>query len=172
MAKADSLSPYADDVLILSAADKKSLRGIKRVIAEYERVSGQLVNVAKSGFLVDDKAPQNWIHKIREITGFVHKDFPITYLGCPFYYFYLGRKLKALFSGLIAKISSRINGWSLFLLSAGGRITLKKSVFMSILIHLLAVLHPPKGVIAEIERIFANFLWGDSDPKHLYGLFS
>lgn len=163
MAKADSLSPYADDVLILSAADKKSLRGIKRVIAEYERVSGQLVNVAKSGFLVDDKAPQNWIHKIREITGFVHKDFPITYLG---------RKLKALFSGLIAKISSRINGWSLFLLSAGGRITLIKSVFMSILIHLLAVLHPPKGVIAEIERIIANFLWGDSDPKHLYGLFS
>jgi len=94
------------------------------------------------------------------VTGFSSKEFPVTYLGCPLY---VGRKTKGLFTGILDKVSSRINSWQGKWLSSGARIVLIKHVLASIPIHLLAVLEPPKGVVAEIERIFARFLWGESE---------
>lgn len=127
---------------------------------KYENLDGQFVNNSKSGFIVNHKAHPRLVRKIGETTGFTRKKMPITYLGVPLYQ---GRKVKVLFADLIQKITARIKGWSNKFLSAGGRITLINSVLMSIPVHQIAVLHPSKGVISEIERILSNFLWGDSE---------
>ena len=150
---------YADDVLIFSAADKKSLKAVKRIIQEYEKVSGQQVNASKSGFLVDKKAPKEMISRIRHCTGFTRKKFPTMYLGCPLFQ---GRKTKLIFSNLVDKIEAKMKGWSCKLLSSGGRITLIKSVLLSIPTHQLAALDPPKGLLSDIEKKLANFLWGQT----------
>ena len=40
---------------------------------------------------------------------------------------------------------------------------LLKSVFTSMLIHLLVAASLPKGVLVALEKIFVDFLWGTSD---------
>ncbi|KAL9673667.1 hypothetical protein QQ045_029928 [Rhodiola kirilowii] len=44
----------------------------------------------------------------------------------------------------------------------GGRATLISSVLISMCIHSLAVIPVPKGVISQIDRILANFIWDAS----------
>ncbi|KAG5630357.1 hypothetical protein H5410_002074 [Solanum commersonii] len=76
------------------------------------------------------------------------------------------------------------------LLSFGGKVVLINHVLQSLPIYLLSVMTPPKCIIYDIHRIFANFLWnfkwkeekssghylpnfgGISGPRSLYGLIS
>ena len=54
------------------------------------------------------------------------------------------------------------------MLSPGGKIVLIKHLLSSIPLHLLAGVSPPKSILATVERLFANFLWGtdESESKH------
>lgn len=63
---------------------------------------------------------------------------------------------------LVDKIWSKVNSWMLKLLSPGGWVVLIKHVLASFPLHLLAVLAPLMGVLSQIERLFALFLWGQS----------
>lgn len=115
---------YADDVLLFTAADTRSLRLMKQTVRKYENLSGQFVNNSKSGFIVNHKAHPRLVRKIGETTGFTRKKMPITYLGVPLYQ---GRKVKVLFADLIQKITARIKGWSNKFLSAGGTHKFRKN---------------------------------------------
>ena len=148
---------YADDFLIFAVADKKMLTSLMKIIRLFENTSEQVVNSAKSCFLVPQKGSTQLSQRIKVHTGYSKKNFPINYLGCPLY---IGKKMKALFSDLFSKISNKIWGWSNKFLSTGGRIVLLKSVLMAFPIHLFVVLQPPKWVLLDLEIFFANFLWG------------
>ncbi|EOY03267.1 Uncharacterized protein TCM_018055 [Theobroma cacao] len=74
----------------------------------------------------------------------------------------MGPKEVVLFDDLIDKIKGCISRWENKILSPSGRITLLRSVLSSLLIYLLQVLKPPACVVEKIERLFKNFLWGDS----------
>ncbi|XP_071909727.1 uncharacterized protein [Coffea arabica] len=54
------------------------------------------------------------------------------------------------------------------LLSPGGKIVLIKHLLSSTPLHLLAGVSPPKSILATVERLFANFLWGidEGESKH------
>lgn len=79
-----------------------------------------------------------------------HKEFPIKYLGCPLY---VGRKKIAIFSELVTKVLQKISSWHAKFLSTGGRAILIRHVLLALPVHLLAVIHPPKGVLNQIERM-------------------
>lgn len=118
-------------------------------------VSGQLVNrPSKSCLLIRPKPSANLQSRVSNITGFVHKDLPVKYLGCPIYH---GRKKKWLFAELIDNISNKIRGWSKKWLSHGVRITLLQSVLYSLAVHFLGVMHPPKGVVHDLKRCLQIF---------------
>ncbi|XP_070040203.1 uncharacterized protein LOC142177364 [Nicotiana tabacum] len=94
---------YADDIVIFCGENKQSINLIKKHIKRYEKASGQKVN--------NDKSPNtsaSRINRIRQVSGFIDKKFPFTYLGCPIYH---GRKNTCLFDGMLAKIVKRLNGW-------------------------------------------------------------
>lgn len=46
---------YANDVLVFTNGAKKSLRNLMQLLQAYERSSGQMVNLSKSNFYIDDK---------------------------------------------------------------------------------------------------------------------
>ena len=56
-----------------------------------------------------------------------------------------------------------VDGLARPVLSMSARTLLFKHVLTSIPIHLLTVLVPPRGVVAELERMFARFFWGESE---------
>ena len=65
-------------------------------------------------------------------------------------------------------VHSKINSWKNRLLSPGGKIVLTKHVLSSIPLHLLVAVSPLKSILATVERLFANFLWGTDDGAFQY----
>nr|XP_027124765.1 uncharacterized protein LOC113741433 [Coffea arabica] len=151
---------YADDIIVFCNGGKRSLEFVREVLQGYQEVSGQLVNVAKSCFLVGKKTSVARRRIIAHVTGFCSRSLPVTYLGCPLFE---GRRVKALFSNLLSKVSQRIASWHGRWLSMSARAILIKHVLSSMPIHILAVIEPPKGVISDLERILARFFWGESE---------
>lgn len=72
---------YADDTIIFCSANKRSIKMMMSVLREYERVSGQLINLFKSFLYLYDKVPIQVGQKLRKWTGIGQGSFPFIYLG-------------------------------------------------------------------------------------------
>ncbi|XP_060182469.1 uncharacterized protein LOC132612163 [Lycium barbarum] len=156
---------YSDDVIIFSTGGKKSLMLVMHQLQNYQKCSGQKININKSCFLVDSKASTLVIHRIKQVTGYRHSSFPITYLGCPLY---IGRQTISLFSDMVSKLVKRTTGWQGKLLSVGSRATLIKHVLQSQPIYLLSALEPPKDVLLQLESYMCNCFWETKDGSNKY----
>ncbi|XP_027151980.1 uncharacterized protein LOC113752036 [Coffea eugenioides] len=133
---------------------------VKMVVDGYCSLSGQQVNCQESCFLVHPKLPPQRREMIGSVTGFLHKSFPIKYLGCPLY---IGRRRVHCFADICNAVTARIFSWKNRVLSSGGKLVLLRSVLSSMPIHLLAAASSPKGVFASLEKVMADFLWGSSE---------
>lgn len=91
-----------------------------------------------------------------------HKNFPITYLGCPLFE---GCKDKNLFDPLLEKLQARVGSWHRAFLNLAGKVTLINLVLHSITMYQIVTLDPPKSIIKAIERLFANFFGGQIKGK-------
>ncbi|XP_059284804.1 uncharacterized protein LOC132038098 [Lycium ferocissimum] len=138
---------YADDTIIFASADNDSLNMIMKVLQDYEKVSGQLINKRKSSFYMFAKVSQNIVQGVATTTGFSRGSFPFVYLGCPISH---ARKRKTDYSELIKKVKDKLQAWKGRLLSPGGKVADIK-------------LKPPKCVIKEIHQIFAKFFWSNKE---------
>ena len=136
------------------------MRLLVRVLEEYCAVSGQKINKQKSCFLLHPGLSPHRCRIIRHLTRFQRREFPIRYLGCPLF---TGRRKKEYFEEICKCVVNRILSWKQRILSPGGRVVLLKHVLSSLPIHLLAAASPPKGVLWEMERVMAAFLWGVSE---------
>ncbi|XP_060190555.1 uncharacterized protein LOC132619775 [Lycium barbarum] len=153
----DPLSPI---LFIISAEvlsrKKESVKLMMKKIQQYEKVSGQLVNLIKSAFYVNHKVYQTMVRRIMGITKIRKGSFPFTCLSCPLYY---GRNKIAYYDDIIKKIGKRIQSWHGKMLSYGGRVVLISNVLQSMPLHILSTMSPPIGVIRHIRRLLARFFW-------------
>ena len=78
-------------------------------------------------------------------------------------------KDSSIWNPIIEKMEKRLFGWKQLYLSKGGWLTLLKST-LSPLIYLLSLFTIPQAVVARIERIQRNFLWGASKDVFKYPL--
>ena len=60
------------------------------------------------------------------------------------------------FQFLVDKFVAKIAGWKKKLLSEGGHLILS-----SIPLQVLSIMDPPKAVSRRLEKIMANFFWGE-----------
>lgn len=127
---------YADDIVIFSSGNSKTVKMIMKHISGYEKASRQKVNEDKSFFLTGPKTSTYRINRLRQCTGYMDKSFPFTYLGCPLY---SGRKKVEYFDDMVSKVIKRVNGWQGKMLTYGGRAVLIKSI-LCLLLTLLRVL--------------------------------
>ena len=91
---------------------------------------------------------------------------PSKYLGVNF-------KLRgnriADFQDLIGKISSKLQGWKVKLLSQAGRLTLINSMLNSVSIYTFSVFKIPKTVCKRLDSLINAFWWGhDPGRKKLH----
>jgi len=99
---------FADDIIIFTSERKHSLKLIMKTLAIYEQTSGQLINKAKSHFLLPSNAFRTTSDIIKKYTGFHQKEAPITYLGC---LLFISRPRIIYFSEMVNKVVNRITGW-------------------------------------------------------------
>ncbi|XP_019225001.1 PREDICTED: uncharacterized protein LOC109206620 [Nicotiana attenuata] len=151
---------YADDTIIFSSAHPPSLSKIMEVLGDYEKVSGQMINKAKSSYYMHAKVAHGLVKAVGDITGFTRGKFPFTYLGCPIFY---TRRRKEYYDDLIKKVKAKLHSWKGKLLSFGGKETLISSVLQSMPVHMLSILDPPKNILVHLHKLFARFFWSTKE---------
>ncbi|KAL3500236.1 hypothetical protein ACH5RR_039329 [Cinchona calisaya] len=114
----------------------------------------------KSTLIFPHKCSRAMISSIETLTGMHKALLPIQYLDCPLF---LGWNINQIFNPSVTKIRQKLDGWVQKLLPPIGRLVLIKHVLMSISIHILSVMDPPKQVILNLECCLALFLWEESD---------
>ncbi|KAF5446730.1 hypothetical protein F2P56_032333 [Juglans regia] len=150
---------YTDDIVIFANGSKRSIKGLMQVLNSYESWSGQVLSKEKSAIFFSKHILMSRKRSILRISGFSEGSFPFKYLGVPI----VNGRLKAFdFTDLLGKVKKKIAGWKMKLLSVGGRTVLLRHVLSSMATHLLAVLHVPKIVIRELNKLLSSFFWGHS----------
>ncbi|KAM3283710.1 hypothetical protein P3S67_022508 [Capsicum chacoense] len=121
-------------------------------------LSGQKVNKDKNAFYIHQNIAADVRQLVEESIGISRGRFSLKYLGCPITH---SRKRKEHYVDLINKVKSKLQLWKGNMLSYGGKEVLITSVLQSVPIHVISAIVPPKCVIKELHRIFANFFWSN-----------
>ncbi|XP_075480593.1 uncharacterized protein LOC142521250 [Primulina tabacum] len=148
---------YADDVIIFANGGSRSLRRLMGLLHHYENCSGQLVNAVKSSVILPPRCSERLRSRILRITRFAEGHLPLKYLGVPLF---RGNRVCSLFEHLLQSVRRKLEGWEIRTLSPGSRITLIRSVLLSMPIYLFQVVQPPLAVMENLELVFNAFLWG------------
>lgn len=91
---------------------------MRAILHDFERVSGQQINLAKSSLFFGANTTREQRHTLGNIIGMRIMDKLDSYLGLPLS---IGKNKTNVFRFLADIISNRIKGWSKRLLSRGGK---------------------------------------------------
>ncbi|KAK1261026.1 hypothetical protein QJS04_geneDACA020304 [Acorus gramineus] len=111
---------YADDTVILCAAEETSVRGVKFVCQCFELLSGLHINFHKSAMLGINLS-EGVLSDFARIMGCLVDSFPAQHLGLPLH---LGKLKSEDWAPLVQRFERRLEGWQCRVLSFGARITL------------------------------------------------
>eukprot|EP00253_Pinus_taeda_P027195 PITA_27195 len=159
---------FADDSILLGGASTRIAKAFDKVIKNYCKVSGALVNVNKSE-VFSWNTDQQALSAIANTLGFKgHSHWEkIKYLGLPII---SGVNKRSLWTDIICKFKSKISKWGGHWLNKGGKVILIKSQLSSLIIYQAAFLLAPKNIMDQISTLLRNFLWqgGRGNDKKLH----
>jgi hypothetical protein len=146
---------FADDLLIFTRGDTKSVELIMAKIRDFSHSTGLHVNPSKCKIFYGG-VEDNIKDQIKKITSFAEGSLPFRYLGIPL----TSKKLSIHhYMPLVDRIVERIRNWSAKLLSHAGRLQLIASVTFAVANFWMQCLPLPKKVIHKINVICRSFLW-------------
>jgi len=158
------LSFYADDGLVLLDGKEESLRSLLDTLSTFYKISGLAINTNKTKAI--------WIGKSRKYNKPICEDVKlvwtqeeVTVLGVKFNTevvnlteINLDCKLK--------QMQSLFTQWKRRRLTLQGKVTVIKTMAISLITHLLIALpNPSKEYIKNIEKMIYRFLWNNGPDK-------
>ena len=150
---------FADDLLILVAADIQSITLIRDALDEFKELSGLFINQSKSEVFCA-VVSSSLKSQILSILNFKARSLPVRYIAMPLI---IGKLFYQDCDPLIDKITTRIRSWTAKHLTFSGRLQLIESVLNSIQMYLSSIFILPKKVVKAIKQKFSRFLWKGQD---------
>ena len=98
---------YADDIMIFCTGLKSNVRELLSIFHRYSKVSGQIVNNAKSRFFTGNMSV-TWKNMIANLLGFSVGSVPFLYLRCPIFQ---GKPKVMHFRMVTNKIKNKLATW-------------------------------------------------------------
>lgn len=92
-----------------------------------------------------------------------------VYLGFPLLH---NRVNRSTFDFITEKFRQKLSGWEAKKLSMAGRVTLARSILLSIPNYFMYTVKIPISVCMEIERIACKFIWGSTNEDRKVALLS
>ncbi|XP_026451463.1 uncharacterized protein LOC113351742 [Papaver somniferum] len=159
---------FANDVFIFINGAKKSILNLMKLLEEYQKSSGQIINKSKSKMFINNTSDLRK-NQIKDIIQMERSVFPDKYLGV---ILTTGRVKVSTVWPMVQMMQRKLATWKGKLLSFQERLVLIKSVLSSIPVYNMEIYKWPASVIKNCERIMRNFLWsGDGDTRQ-YNKFS
>ena len=147
---------YADDLTVF-VKNENSIKRLKYIFEEFDKISGLKINKGKTNFV--------WMGKEEDkpdilLFGKLVKEVKI--LGV---YFTLDIKIKEEmnYKEILSKIKRLLGWWKQRDLSIMGKIHLLKTYALSKLNYVTSLLAVPKWVLSDVEKITFEFLWNGKD---------
>lgn len=157
---------YADDLLLFSRGDVRSVSMIMNCLNRFVDMAGLRINLQKIEYifiLCGDCVRQ----EILNVTGVDSGVLPFRYLGIPL----ASTKLRSsYYSSLVDAIRLKISSWPRQSLSYAGKVELIRSVVQGVECFWLAILPVPSNIIDKIYAICRNFIWETKRPRLELGL--
>ncbi|CAJ2638124.1 unnamed protein product [Trifolium pratense] len=153
---------FADDSLLFARASAAEAGVILNVLAEYQKASGQVVNLDKSEVSFSQNVRNEDKDMIRNRMGVKTVDTHSKYLGLPVVF---GRSKKIIFSFVIDRVWKKLKGWKEKCLSRAGKEILIKAVAQAIPNYIMGCYKLPNSCCQEIETMLAKFWWGSKDGE-------
>ncbi|KAL4289650.1 hypothetical protein GQ457_14G024300 [Hibiscus cannabinus] len=155
---------YADDLIIFGKASMVNVLNIKRLLRLFEVIAGLKLNLTKTtifGVNVEENIIKIWVERINCRAG----TLPTEYLGLP-----LGQKRNrvALWTHVIEKVKSKLEGWKGISLSFAGRLTQVKAVLSNLPVYYLSLFQIPSNVADILNKCIAKFLWSSSSERPIH----
>lgn len=149
---------FADDSFLFFKPVEEEAQQVKLILQMYEAISGQAINLQKSGICFSSNVRVDKQQQLKQQLG-VHKDLSTDkYLGLPAF---VGRSKKSIFNYLKDKMWRCIQGWSEKCLSRGGKAVLLRNVAQTIPTYTMSCFLISKSLSQELERMMNSFLWGN-----------
>ncbi|KAK6146582.1 hypothetical protein DH2020_020451 [Rehmannia glutinosa] len=157
---------FADDTLLFGHATVDEARHLKYAIRLYEKVSGQQINIVKSGVYFSPNTKPDTINSILQILGMIQVDSHGKYLGLPSV---IGKSKRDVFACIKDRVWTRIEGWKEKQLSQAGKEIIIKSVIQSIPTFVMSCFKLPDSLLDDLQKMTAAYWWGSStDQKKLH----
>lgn len=151
---------FADDSLFFTLANPKNGRAIRKILTQYERISGQAVNLNKSAITFGSRVKDQTNTQLRNLLGIHNDGGGGKYLGIPEQF---GNKKTENLEYITETVKAKTQGWYHRFLSAGGKETLIKAIATAMPVYPMNVFKIPKMVCEDINTALAQFWWGKGD---------
>ena len=152
---------FADDTILFCDASREHLLSIRLGLSCFQAFMGLKVNVGKSEIVSVGEV--NNLDTLANILQCRVGSLPMKYLGMP-----LGTSFKTSSNPILEKMEKKLSGWKCLYLSKVGRLMLLKSTLSSLPTYFLSLFTISKSVVARLESIQRNFLWGSSGGSFKY----
>ncbi|CAL1409387.1 unnamed protein product [Linum trigynum] len=155
---------FADDSYLFLRGSLQECENLIEVLNEYEELSGQKVNLAKSAVCFSKNIAAQDQEFLAQVLGVGAVGVHDKYLGLPSL---IARSKMATFQYLEEKLLERLQGWKQRTLSWAAKETLIKAVAMALPLHVLSCFKLPLGLCRILDKHVARFWWGMSEghPK-------
>jgi hypothetical protein len=154
---------FADDSIIFCQAKKEEAIQLKAVFEEYQRISGQQINMAKSEMTFSPKTQHDIKNDFQTVLPFTITTTIAKYLGMPTQ---IGRSKQAGFIFIMDRINKKLKGWKERFLSFAGRSILISAVIQALPTYLMSCFLLPQSMCENIEKAMCRFWWGSTNRQH------
>ncbi|XP_019157730.1 PREDICTED: uncharacterized protein LOC109154381 [Ipomoea nil] len=129
---------------------------LQQILKEYERASGQCINLTKSSLAFSKNTCVSVRNHLSNILGIHYSGNNGNYLGLPMI---IGRNKTEILNFIKHRIVSRIQGWNHRFISKAGREILLKFVIQALPAYAMGVFLLPKGLINAVETTMNSYWW-------------
>jgi hypothetical protein len=154
---------FADDSIIFCKANKEEVTHLKAVFDDYQRISGQKINLDNSEMMFSPCMHQHIKLEFQAMLPFTITNSIDKYLGLPTH---IGHSKRAAFNFIMDRIRKKLKGWKERRLSFAGRGILISAVIQALPTYLMSCFQLPKGICEQIEQAMCRFWWGGTDRHH------
>ncbi|XP_018488051.2 uncharacterized protein LOC108858662 [Raphanus sativus] len=153
---------FADDTMMFCNSSPECCLSLRNILQEYEKVSGQKVNIAKSSITFSVKTSPETKAAVKETLGIQKEGGVGKYLGLPEHF---GRRKKDMFTSIVDRIRQRASSWSNRFLSRAGKLTMLKAVLTAIPTYSMSCFQLPVSLCKRIQSTLTQFWWNSTSGK-------
>ena len=153
---------FVDDSMVFCRANKNEAKHLMDIFAEYQRISGQKINLNKSEMVFSPNIVQSFKNEFQTYMPIKVIENISKYLCLPTQ---IGRSKNQVFNFIMDKIRGKLKGWKEKNLSFSGIGVLIRAVIQAMPTYVMSVFLIPHGICDRIERAICRFWWGGNDDK-------